>query len=324
MERRSQAVRFASVVATYRCNAKCHMCNTWQHPTRPEDEISPEVMSRLPFIPTINLTGGEPFLREDVEDVIGVLAERSKRLVVSTNGFWTDRILEVAKKHPKLGVRISLEGLPEANDELRGTRNGFDRGLRTLINLKRMGLKDIGFAITLSDRNALDLMELYHLSRQLGVEFATAAVHNSYYFHKHDNVMEKTGKLTAELDKLIDELLKSRRPKDWFRAYFNRGLQQFILGNPRLLPCRMGWQSFFLDPLGEIRPCNVLEASMGNLKEKNFDEIWNGEAAALVRERTASCKLNCWMIGSAAEPIKANWPRVLKWVLKRMRESAAM
>ena len=259
------------VCITYRCNARCYMCNTWQHPTRPEDEISPEVMSRLPFIPTINLTGGEPFLREDIEEVISVLTGRSKRLVVSTNGFLTERILEVASKHRRLGIRISLEGLPAANDELRGITDGFDHGLRTLINLKRMGLKDIGFAITLSDRNASDLMELYSLARHLGVEFATAAVHNSYYFHKHDNVMEKTDQLVGELDKLINELLKSRRPKDWFRAYFNHGLQQFVTGASRLLPCRMGRQSFFLDPLGEIRPCNVMEASMGNLKQTHFD-----------------------------------------------------
>ncbi len=311
------AIKFASIITTFRCNCKCHMCNIWEHPTRPDEEVTPAEMEKLPFVPTMNVTGGEPFLRKDIEDVIAVLARRSKRLVVSTNGYMTDRIVDVARKNPGIGIRVSLEGLPAANDELRGIEDGFDRGLRTLINLWSIGLKDIGFAITLSDRNAKDLMELYHLARMMDVEFATAAVHNSYYFHKFDNVIEKKEEVVGELEKLICELLRSRKPKDWFRAYFNHGLQNYVMGRPRLLPCKMGHDSFFLDPRGEIKPCNVMDASMGNLKEQSFDEIWNGEKAAEIRRATASCKLNCWMMGSVAEPMKEKLATATLWIVRK-------
>jgi Fe-coproporphyrin III synthase len=311
-------IKFASIITTYRCNCKCHMCDIWRHPTRAEEEITPADIAKLPPVPNVNVTGGEPFLREDIEDILDVLRPKSKRVVISTNGYWTDRVLAVAKKHSWIGVRISIEGLPKANDELRGIEDGFDHGIRTLAELNHLGLKDIGFGITLSDRNAKDLMELYHLAKMLRVEFATAAIHNSFYFHKLDNQFAQSQIAVKELEKLIDELLGGKRIKDWFRAYFNFGLANYIQGRPRLLPCKMGRQAFFLDPFGEIRPCNGGEGlSMGNIKEKSFEDIWNGEQAQKVRQQVNACKHNCWMMGSVAEPMKDNILSVAKWVLAR-------
>lgn len=149
------------IAVTYRCNARCHMCNTWQFPTRTQEEIRPEDLTSLPPMNFTNLTGGEPFLRRDLEDIIEAVRPKTKRIVISTNGFFTSRIINIAKKYPDLGVRISIEGLPRVNDELRGISHGFDKGLRTLLELKDMGMKDIGFGITLSDRNARDLLSLY-------------------------------------------------------------------------------------------------------------------------------------------------------------------
>ena len=293
------------------------MCNIWKYPTKKEEEISPPVIDKLPPIPGVNISGGEPFLREDLEEILAVLKPKTKRVVISTNGFWTARILDVAEKHPWIGIRISIEGLPKANDELRGIRDGFDRGIRTLIELNHLGLKDIGFAITVSDRNAKDLLELYHLAKMMKVEFATAAIHNSYYFHKYDNKFEHPDTAIAEIGKLVHELLMSKKTKDWFRAYFNYGLINYIKGNPRLLPCKMGFQAFFLDPLGEIRPCNVMEETMGSLKENTFDEIWHGAEAQRIREKVRNCRQNCWMMGSVAEPIKSHIFKTGSWVFKK-------
>jgi len=310
-------IRFASIITTYRCNAKCHMCNIWQHPTKTEQEITPAVIAKLPAIPTINITGGEPFLRKDLDEILAVLKPKTKRVIISTNGFCTDRILDVAKKHPWIGIRISIEGLPKTNDELRGIKDGFDRGIRTLIELNHFGLKDIGFAITVSDKNAKDLLELYHLANMMGVEFATSAIHNSYYFHKYDNKFQQVPIATTEIEKVIEEQLKSKKPKEWFRAYFNYGLINYIKGNPRLIPCTMGFHAFFLDTFGEIRPCNVMEETMGNLKENTFDEIWNGKDAERTRYKVLNCTRNCWMVGSVSEPMKAHISIPLKWIIKR-------
>jgi MoaA/NifB/PqqE/SkfB family radical SAM enzyme len=292
------------------------MCNTWQYPTKREDEIGVDIYEKLPFMNTINITGGEPFLRDDLDDIISVLKKRTKRLVISSNGFFSDRIVKLFEKHPNIGIRISMEGLPRANDELRGIQNGFDRGIRTLIELHQKGIKDIGFGITVSDRNAKDMIELYHLAKMMDLEFATAAIHNAFYFHKLDNRFEHPKIAIEEFDKLIGELLHSRKVKDWFRAYFNYGLINYIKGNPRLLPCEMGFDTFFLDPFGDIFPCNVMDNCMGNLRKNSFDEIWHGQNANAVRYQVINCKNNCWMIGSVSQQMRKNIVKPLKWILK--------
>jgi Fe-coproporphyrin III synthase len=307
----------ALICVTYRCNAKCHMCNIWKDPTTKKEEITIEDIKKIPDgLDFANITGGEPFLREDIEEIVRIVLSKTKRLVISTNGYYTEKIVALAKKYPRIGVRVSIEGLPKANDELRALKDGFDHGLRTLIELHKLGLKDIGFGITVNDKNAKDLLELYHLAKWLGLEFATAATHNTYYFHKFDNEFKDKKAVTDEFKELVKELLKSKKPKEWFRAYFNYGLINFINGNKRLLPCEMGTDVFFMDPYGEVYPCNGMNWSMGNIKKHSFNDIWNGEKAKEVRNKVKTCNKNCWMVGSAAPAIKKEKMRVLKWILK--------
>ena len=311
----------AAIITTYRCPNRCYMCNIWKYPTKQEDEFKVALLEKLPDLDFANITGGEPFVREDIGDIVDVLMKKSKRVVISTNGFFTEKILNIAKKHPQIGIRISIEGLPAANDELRGMKDGFDHGLRTLLELQRMGSKDIGFGITVSDRNAKDMIELYQLARRLDVEFATAVVHNSYYFHKQDNGIKNKEEIIKYFDELIKELLSTWRIKNWYRAYFNSGLINYIKGHKRLLPCDAGTDMFFLDPWGEIRPCNGLDSdsldnSYGNLKEASFDKIWNGEKAKKIRENIKNCSKNCWMIGTASPAMKKELLKPTLWVIK--------
>jgi len=307
-----------SIILTYRCNAKCNMCNVWNNPTSEAEEIGLDVLEKLPPMFFTNITGGEPFVRKDIEDVVRLLRERTKRIVISTSGYFTDRIINLCKIFPDIGIRISIEGLAKANDEIRGIPDGFDRGVRTLLKLREMGIKDIGFGMTVQARNATDLTLLYNLSKALGYEFATATLHNSHYFHKWDNEIKDKEKVTREFETLVGLLLKSKRPKDWFRAYFNYGLINYINGGKRLLPCEMGENGFFLDPWGDVLACNGMDQkkSMGNLKEQTWDEIWNSKKAQEVRQAVLACPKDCWMIGSAAPAIWNHPVKPILWVLK--------
>lgn len=310
----------ACIIVTYRCNAKCYMCNTWQFPTKPDSEITPEIVAKLPSgLKFINITGGEPFLRTDLDKIVEVALAKTERLVISSNGYFTDRMVALAKKFPEIGVRISIEGLPAANDQLRGIKDGFDKGLRSLLELKALGLKDIGFGMTVSDVNAKDMIELYRLADSMGLEFATASTHNSYYFHKHDNTFVDPEMIAGEFEKISCELLKTRKLKNWFRAYFNHGMANYVRGGKRLLPCEVGTDMFFVDPYGKVMPCNGMdkEAPMGDLTTQTFDEIWTSEQAQKVRESVRHCEKNCWMIGSVAPAMKKDMLTPIKWIIKR-------
>lgn len=311
----------ASIILTYRCPMQCKMCNIWKNPTDIKREIKAEDLRCLPKLKFINLTGGEPFIREDLEDIVRVCYTKSPRIVISTSGWFEDRVIALAKKFPNIGIRISIEGLSQKNDELRGREGGFDKGLRTLLQLKEMGVKDIGFGCTVSNNNSKDMLSLYQLSKSLGLEFATASFHNSYYFHKDDNVITNKDEVCNNFKTLVEWQLKENHPKSWFRAYFNMGLINYIEGNRRMLPCEAGTMNFFVDPYGEVYPCNGMEekywkGSMGNIREcKDFMEIWNSEQAEQVRANVRKCPKNCWMVGTASPVMHKYIYHPAKWAL---------
>ena len=312
----------ASIILTYRCPMHCQMCNIWANPTVASEEITPQDLEKLPRLKFINLTGGEPFVRDDLEDIVRVCYKHAPRIVISTSGWLEDRVIALAQKFPHIGIRISIEGLSRKNDELRGRDGGFDRGLRTLLTLQQMGVKDIGFGCTVSNHNSSDMLALYQLAKSLGLEFATAAFHNSFYFHKHDNVITNREQVMSDFTTLINRQLREHHPKSWFRAYFNMGLVRYVNGGRRLLPCEAGTMNFFVDPWGEVWPCNGLEEkywqqSMGNLRTAtDFDTLWNSEQARQVREKVHSCPKQCWMVGTASPVMHKYITKPAAWVLR--------
>lgn len=314
-----------AVVVTYRCNARCQMCNTWQNPSRRAEEFDPAILEKLPGgMERLNITGGEPLLRNDIEDIVRILDKKTKRLEISTNGYFYDRIIKLCEKFPHLTIRVSLEGLPGLNDQLRGIKDGFDRGLRTILRLKEMGQRDIGFCVVISDRNCADLLDLYHLCAGMGVEFGGATMHNSFYFHKHDNRIEDTEKVVREMKGFIRALLSSQRTnwrlraKDWGRAYLNLGILRYIQGNFRTLPCGAATDTFFVSPFGEILACNGSAEPwvMGDLKSQAFEELWRSPQSEAVRQQVRDCRRNCWMTGTAVPAMRKNPLVPLTWVVK--------
>lgn len=314
-----------AVIVTYRCNERCQMCHTWQHPSKKDLEIGPEVINKIPSGQhRINLTGGEPSLRDDLLDIVAVLFEKTKRLEISTNGFLIKRLVDIGKKFPQVTFRISIEGLPKLNDELRGIKDGFDHALKTALALLDAGVKDVGFGMVVSDKNAHDLLLLYQLCSRMGIEFATSTMHNSFYFHKNDNKIEDLGFVEVKMAEFISALLQSNRKniklrvKDWGRAFINLGILRYMKGESRPLPCGAAHDLFFLDPYGNVLGCNGSEEPwvMGNLQEKEFSQIWNSEEAHEVRLKVNQCQRNCWMVGTAVPAMRKNPWAPLFWIIK--------
>ena len=307
-----------TVIVTYRCNARCTMCNRYKAPSTPDEEISIETIRKLPKMYFTNITGGEPFIREDLADIVRELYKKSDRIVISTNGFFTDRIIKLCEEFPNVGIRISIEGLEETNNKIRGLEDGFNRGYSTLKKLVKMKHPDVGFGMTVQDANAKDLVALYEKSNELNMEFATASLHNSFYFVESKNIIKDRPMVAKEFENLINELLKSNSPKKWFRAYFNHGLINYIYGQKRLLPCDMAFDTFFIDPYGDVMPCNGTKDKevMGNLNEESWEELWNSENAENVRNKVRNCDRNCWMIGSVSPAMHKYIWKPIWWVVR--------
>lgn len=302
------------LAVTYRCNSRCIMCNTWQFPSEKHMEIRPSDLETLPSMTRLNITGGEPFLKEDLSDILAVAKKKAKRVVISSNGFLTKKIIEVMADHRDVGIRISFDGIGDTHDRVRGVKKAHQRALATLKGLKKLGIKDLGIAVTISDQNAKDLAPLFRLACEHGVELATAVLHNAYYFHKEDNEISDKPRVETEINNLMREYLKSPHPKNWFRAYFTKGIIDHMYGKARELRCTMATDSFFIDPYGNVRPCNVMDMPFGNIKEKPFQEIWNSSEAEKARRSVESCTNNCWMIGSVGHLIRRKMWVPLFWI----------
>ncbi|NLB66071.1 MAG: radical SAM protein [Lentisphaerae bacterium] len=299
------------------------MCHIWQHPTLPAEEVSLETLAKLPGgFDYLNLTGGEPTLRADLEAVVDLLYPKTRQLEISTNGLQGDKLERIIQKYPDVKIRISMEGIGERNDMIRGEKSGFERKIATMKRLVAAGGCDLGFATTFQDDNCDQLLDLYRLTASYNGEMATSALHNGFQFHKIDNEPYNRLRIARSVEPLIVEMLKSRRPKNWFRAYLNLGLMKKILGQPRLIPCTAGRDFVFLDPWSRVYACNVRpDLEIGDLTTQSWDEIMKSPRAAEARTKVARCAHNCWMVGSAKTAIRnkyfAKIPRLkpLWWVL---------
>ncbi len=325
METKMKTTMQGSLITTFRCNAHCNMCNIWKCPTRPEEEINYEYYEKLPEGLRINITGGEATLRKDIDKIFEILYPKAKLLELSTNGYNTEKIVELANKYPNILIRVSLEGLPKLNDEKRGIKDGFDHALRTMLELRKTKCKNIGFSVVISPDNYKDLVPLYELCAALGVELGNSVVHNSWYFHKEDNQITSQEAL-LEHEKFVKALLTSKRIglknklKDYGRAYFNKSIHRRLRGDDYGYRPACGALNdfFFIDPWGNVSPCNGSEEEwiIGNIKEDSFENIMNSDKAKEAAEKVANCKRNCaFIVTERHDMVRKPWKPII-WILK--------
>ena len=314
-----------SLITTFRCNAQCNMCNIWKFQTSPTEEIDASYYENLPAGLRINITGGEPTLRRDIDKIFEILYPKSRLLELSTNGYNTAKIVELANKYPNILIRVSVEGLPKINDAKRGIKDGFDHALRTMLELKKTKCKNIGFSVVVSPDNYEDLLYLYDLCVALDVELGNSAVHNSWYFHKEDNQIKSENAL-AQHEKFVKALLTSKRRhlkdrlKDYGRAYFNRSIHRRLRGDTDEYrpPCGALSDFFFIYPWGNVTPCNGSseEWRIGNIKEDSLENILNSDKAREAMKKVRNCKRNCtFIVTERHDMVRRPWVPI-KWILK--------
>ncbi len=306
-------IKEAVVAVTYKCNAHCQMCNIWKIKNH-LGEITPDDLFNLPKnLKDINISGGEPFLRKDLKEIVGVIKNRCPKanLVISSNGFSTDLIIsqmkEIVKIMPNIGVAISIDGIGEAHNKIRGLINCFEKDLTTIRKLKEVGVKNVKIGFTLGDYNARELFEIYKLSRQLETELSLTVVHSSEnYFGKANPIKDKHEMLQA-LDWLIDKELSTWNYKNWGRAYFAYGAREFIKTGKRILPDYSGILNIFINPQGIVYPCDVSSKKIGSLKDfKNIEKINKADLN--------DCEKS-WMVCTARQAIKKHYVKAIIWII---------
>lgn len=308
------SLKEAVVAITYRCNSHCRMCNIWKIKDH-FMEMSPGNYLSLPKnLRDINITGGEPFLRKDLKEIIQIIKNRCPKanIVISSNGFATELIIaqmkELIKIMPDIGIAISIDGIGEAHSKIRGIENGFEKAVGTIVNLKRIGVKNIKIGFTIGDYNARELFDVYNLCQKLDTELSLTVVHSSENYFGKENIIKDKTEIIQGLSWLIDKELSAWNYKNWGRAYFAWGAREFVKTGNRVLPDYSGLLSIFIDPAGTIYPCDVSTKKIGNLRDVDSLKEFK-------KSDVSGCEKS-WMVCTARQSIKKHFIQVIWWIIK--------
>jgi len=291
---------------TDRCNSRCTHCSIWKAKSRKgeltADEIE-QVFSDGLFKDTeyIQISGGEPTLRGDLEEVILRIhrALPNATIQLSTNGLLPEKVLKVAraalKNEINFYVGVSLDGIGEAHDRIRGIRGNFekaDRLLHELVALRSAtgGRLHVSAGIVVSDLTLESLGPVREYARRLGIELTEAWYNEcSFYGNEGENAF------SANLTDAIRSQPPSPLKELWLRE---------LDGRPIKFPCFAMHTFCVIKCNGDIVPClNLFDESAGNVREMTPTEIWHSPRMKRVRQKVKDCRgcLNSWGAGWSLE-----------------------
>jgi MoaA/NifB/PqqE/SkfB family radical SAM enzyme len=325
LERRPYKITYA---VTYKCNARCKICSIWKKyltlPEKQEEELTLAEISSIfeDFdLSWISLTGGEPFLREDLLEIVRIAEKRNPHLAllsIPTNGSLPDialktvvRILEETEI-PNIYVTVSLDGDEQLHDQLRGVKGSWKKARKTygLLN----SLEDDRFKVliefTVSKYNAGQLKNAVDSFDTDYSQVVLTAAHSSHFYCTHHQHLHEPSSV-SQVNEFI-ELNNHLTPEGIISSVYTRLLGKYLRNVPISLQCVSGRSSFFLDPYGVLYPCISFHKSFGNLKESSLHHLLQGErAAAIVRQiKRGECS-GCWTPCEAYQTILETFPKAL-------------
>lgn len=313
---------------TTACNSRCRMCGIWK--TKPENELllrefehflGHPFMSRIKWV---NLTGGEPFIRKDLVQLVKALKDRCPELelvAIPTNGFLTRKVVETVQELLELpgrkvliNVNVSIDAIGAKHDELRRTPGGYEKALATLDELMRLQLSEplfeTGTETVVMDHNISDIRAIYSTLKEHTPHVnLTPAILSPYYNPGEDDCGRMSEQTVNQLVKFLMEL----RLKEPAYAYYYTRVSELLTGphlRKRAFPCLGGYKTMYLDARGNVYPCLMLpipKFSFGNIRDAPIDELWLGDKAKDLRRRLKGhlfcirCTNNCDIVNNIKE-----------------------
>ena len=282
----------AHIKLTENCQARCISCDYWK--SRWQDGISTErAIALLNEIHSLGITGlrftgGEPLLRRDFFEIMrGANAARFKSIIIQTNGLLLKKLHKEINDSPITKVAVSIDGLKETNDQIRGIRGYFDLGIE---GIKLLRDKEVVLSVTLNRLSTAELKGLAAAASEVGANLEFNILSRSLYFLAGADLdaMWPTESDVGEIAKFLRETL--HRPEyeiDYITRYYNRE----NLAEP---PCVLGYLQVFVLSNGDVLTgCYPLKP-VGNILQDDLGRIlasdaYMRQAEAMVRRECPSC-----------------------------------
>ncbi len=324
---------------TYWCNAECKSCFVFinQNTDRELDinEIR-KLGANFQHLVWMQLGGGEPFLRKDLPEICASFPV--DHLSIPTNATLTEKIyrdLETILKNQPLDLlhlSISLDGIGEKHDELRGFKDNFKRVQETYQRVQSLRKKYPQFSVSVntviskSNEDEIEPIAAY-VANHMNVDY------HAFEFLR-GSPKERNMSLPSDdkIEKLIQVIKKSITAHGFYKglgiaAKFTQAAklltQDIVQGvldtNKRHIPCYAGRLSTMIDPYGRVHPCELLEDEWGKLREVDFDlkKIWFSnqwqERRKFIHDE-CFCTHSCFMLPNILfNPTL--YPRLLKYLI---------
>jgi MoaA/NifB/PqqE/SkfB family radical SAM enzyme len=292
------------------CNQKCEHCFYWRNLNRRDDLTKEEIFSlsrSLGRIETLNLSGGEPFLRPEFGEICRqfIRHNRVRQIYVPTNGYFADRtikqITETLKERDLdlFVAEISLDGLGEFHNKFRGSPGAFDKAMATYDALAQLQDTDPRLRIhAISTATDINMDEIRRLTAFLFERCPRMDHHNLAMIRGDRKNPSLQGPSLEGYQNLYEYVrrLWAAREKGRYGSMVEPMLQwaksRTAARREQVVPCRAGILNAVVYSNGDVSVCET-HAPLGNLREKTFWEIWNSPEAETLRKSIAARECYC-------------------------------
>jgi MoaA/NifB/PqqE/SkfB family radical SAM enzyme len=327
------------------CQSRCKTCNIWElyqnQPEKKQEELTldeiEKIFRSMGHIYVFNISGGEPFLRPDITEIITAACRYLSPGIVHipTNAIAQNRIVTktcdilnmLRSNYPtiQLTIKPSLDHIEEKHDDIRGIPGNFKKVLDVFHRLKAMQSDYPNFHVELgtviSRWNVDDVEEIAQYVTHLGVDSYRneIAEQRSEMFNSQNDITPHPEQYEKAIELFVRQIRENMHNRSLFQRITNAfrlvyyGLAIRILKeNRQVIPCYAGISNVHMTPYGDIWACCTLgyDKSMGNLRDYNYDFklLWNGAEAKNVRTYIRDGNCNCPMANQTYSNILMHGP----------------
>jgi MoaA/NifB/PqqE/SkfB family radical SAM enzyme len=331
-----------TVSLLYTCNSRCSTCNIWKKKAR---NLSVEEygkifksIGRAPY--WITFSGGEPFLRNDIAEIVQTIYRISRPRIINipTNGILTNNIVSsveaIAKACPKaqIIINVSIDGIENQHDEIRKVPGNYRKAIATFNKLKALKLPNLQVGI-------------HTVISSFNVE-SFPSIANELLRLKPDSYITEIAEERVELDTMganitptliayksaIDYLIHRIKNEKYggmgkitmaFRIEYYNLVKRILRDQTQIIPCFSGVASAQISPEGDLWPCCIKAKSVGSLRSNDyhFRRAWFSPEAEL--ERRSIHKKQCWcplanaaytnMLMDLPTLVRVFWRSYIRW-----------
>jgi len=324
-------------------------CNIWTKNSK--DELEPweweKILSQIgSHVKFYTFGGGEPFIRDDLPEFLFLPFKYGNPyyLTLSTNCLFPEKVrnhLEVffemlKEKSPrtKIHCNLSVDGIGDAHDKVRGVEGNFEKVLKTIEYLKEIRDENkelrIGIHTVISKFNLDEIDKVYeYFFWKKYIDSVSYVIAERRYelLNEDQNLTPSVNEFRTAILPVLKRLSKDKKLRRTFKSLhisYYGFIDKWLTTNRQSLPCFGGRASCHLTPDGKVVACGarwIEDGLMGDIRETNYDfkTIWRSPKAISVRKSIRNYECTCSMLHNYYSTLVCNpisWPSFLSTILK--------